>query len=144
MKIFHDDIIICEFESEIERINDLDLLLNEVFDSFNVLMPLQFRIKLCLFEAVNNALIHGNKLSRNKTVIITCIRFNLYLRFTVKDEGLGFNFADVYRKKATLPDVFTLSGRGTHLIHEFCEHVSYFDRGRIIQLDFFDSSEKSN
>lgn len=140
MKIQGNNIFIREIHSSIEQVNEVEALIQDINSSFEIPKELQFHIRLVLVEAVNNAMIHGNSLSEDKTVIITCLRFSDFMRFSIKDEGAGFNFEAAYRSQLPTDRIEKPHGRGIFLIHQFADRVQFIDRGRIIQIDFFNAS----
>ena len=84
-------------------------------------------------EAVNNAIIHGNKRDAAKKVIVTGTVADHLLTVTVKDEGKGFN----PRRLPNPIDEGNLlreSGRGVFLMRQLAEQVSYNSRGNEVTL----------
>lgn len=140
MKITGKNIFIREIHSSIDQVNEVEELIQEIHSSFEIPKELQFHIRLALVEAVNNAMVHGNSLSSNKTVIITCLRFSDFMRFSIKDEGTGFNFEEAYSNQIPESELSTPNGRGIFLIHQFADSVQFIDRGRVIQIDFFNAT----
>ncbi len=140
MNITGKNIFIREINSTIDQVNEVEDLIQEIHQSFEIPKELQFHIRLCLVEAVNNAMVHGNSLSSSKTVIITCLRFAEFMRFSIKDEGSGFNFQEAYSSQLPESKLNTPNGRGIFLIHQFSDRVQFIDRGRVIQIDFFNET----
>ncbi len=137
MIIQHSEILICEFSSTLSKIREVEALLDKVNQNFALRHEVMHKCRICLIEAVNNALIHGNHLNKLKTVIVTCLKFKNYIRFSVKDEGKGFNFNRFFNKNLERERLLEPSGRGIFFIRHFSDRVQFLDRGRIIQLDFF-------
>lgn len=52
-------------------------------------------ILIAVTEAINNAIVHGNKNDESKHVQLNCISLKNELIFTIKDEGLGFDFSNL-------------------------------------------------
>ena len=140
MQIKGKNIFIREIHSSIDQVNEVEALIQDINASFQIPTELQFHIRLALVEAVNNAMIHGNSLADDKTVIITCLRFSDFMRFSIKDEGQGFNFEEAFSQKFPADRLDKPDGRGIFLIHQFADRVQFIDRGRIIQIDFFNAS----
>lgn len=84
-------------------------------------------------EAVNNAIIHGNKRNPSKKVVVTCRRRGNVLIVRVKDEGKGFN-------PQTVPNpihednLLRESGRGVFLMHQLMEKVSFNKNGNEVTM----------
>lgn len=92
-------------------------------------------ILISLTEAVNNAVRHGNRSDETKRVIIVIQKQRNCLRFTISDEGSGFDIA-------TLPDptksdnVIKCGGRGVFLMRELSDQVQFLDNGSTVELKF--------
>lgn len=92
-------------------------------------------ILVSLTEAVNNAIIHGNKVDHEKKVSIETIQENAGLVFNIKDEGDGFN-------PSSIPDpcsperIERCGGRGVHIMSHLCDKLSFMDNGSTVSLFF--------
>lgn len=81
-----------------------------------------------MVEAVNNAIIHGNKLDETKNVFVEYEINNGELLFSVKDEGNGFNYHNI--PDPTLPENLEKPhGRGIFLISHLVDEVRFEDNG---------------
>lgn len=77
---------------------------------------------LSVTEATTNAIKHGNKNDINKLVNIDVDVVNEYLIISVKDQGAGFNPADV--PDPTHPEnLLKDSGRGLYLMRVYMDEV---------------------
>lgn len=82
------------------------------------------KLMVSLTEAVNNAIVHGNKLNETKKVVVRCELLPDWLVVSVADEGQGFKLDKVrnpLRKKNLLRD----SGRGIFLMRTLMNKVEY-------------------
>jgi len=88
---------------------------------------------IALDEAFVNAVKHGNKGDSSKLVRITAELSAREARFTVEDEGEGFD-------PAAIPDpldptnLFKTSGRGVLLIYNIMDEVEYNERGNRLTM----------
>ncbi len=101
-------------ETFLKKINK-NIRLDEI--QFNKLM-------VSLTEAVNNAIVHGNKLQPAKKVRIICEVLPGWLLFMVNDEGSGFNPARIsnpLQKKNLMRE----SGRGIFLMRTLMDRVEF-------------------
>ena len=91
-------------------------------------------IRLCVSEAVGNALIHGNGLDREKWVSVLWQVSAGELFLTVTDEGKGL--AEEKRHPRELDPLVLLeeSGKGLFLIHQLADTVCYNDCGNQITI----------
>jgi len=92
-------------------------------------------ILISLTEAVNNAIIHGNKEREDKYVHVVLDKTNKGLSFTVHDEGLGFNPHNV--PDPTSPEhLDCCGGRGVFLMKQLADEVRYLNDGRSVRMHF--------
>ena len=93
----------------------------------------QFAVRLCLEEALINALKHGNKMDRMKRIMITYHVDERELRISVQDEGHGFHPKAVPDPR--LPENLEVAhGRGLLLMRSYMDDVLYSDNGRKVTL----------
>ncbi|MFQ5799275.1 MAG: ATP-binding protein [Bacteroidota bacterium] len=84
-------------------------------------------------EAVNNGIIHGNKMDPEKKVSIRCEVNTTAVVVRVKDEGAGFKpeeVPDPLREENLLLE----SGRGIFLMRTLMDHVDYFITPRGVEV----------
>lgn len=100
------------------------------------ILPKKFiDIKLSLLEAVNNAIIHGNKFDSDKSVSITENMHKEFLEIRINDEGSGFDFKDV--KDPTLKEnLLSPGGRGIHLMRNLTDSFKFTNDGKCVILRF--------
>jgi serine/threonine-protein kinase RsbW len=92
-----------------------------------------FSIKLALEEALINAIKHGNQFDRNKKVRICYSvhrdRFDIFIR----DEGAGFDPADVPDPTA-FENLERPCGRGLMLMRYYMTEVSFSSTGNSVSM----------
>ena len=83
-------------------------------------------LKLGLQEAITNAIVHGNKSDKNKSVTIS-YSIKEKLSITVKDEGEGIHLHNQLNdiNKIKEEDIFKESGRGIILMKHFCDEIIF-------------------
>jgi len=92
-------------------------------------------ILISLTEAVNNAIIHGNKKDEKKHVHINCIHNKESIVLSIKDEGSGFNMLEV--KNPLSPERRAeCGGRGVLIMNELCDQVQYQKNGSVVEIHF--------
>lgn len=92
-------------------------------------------ILISLTEAVNNAIIHGNKNDENKTVRIQLNKMPDRIAFRVSDEGRGFDAEKL--PDPTCPRNLTkCGGRGVFLMRQLCDRIDFYDNGRTVEMHF--------
>jgi len=95
-------------------------------DSFDV-----FDIRLCVEEAVKNAIIHGNKENKNLKVKFSYELKNCEFIFEIEDEGKGFDYTKVPDPTRD-ENLLKTGGRGVFLIGKLMDKVEYKKKGNKI------------
>jgi len=95
------------------------------------------RIMLALSEAVNNAVVHGNKQNPEKEVLIDSRLTDNgeTLVISVEDEGEGFDpssIPDPLKEENLLKE----GGRGVYLIEQYADDVEFSKKGTKITITF--------
>ena len=91
-------------------------------------------VELALREALNNAVVHGNRLDAHKLVHIRCrCKVGKGISLIVSDQGQGFD-------ACCIPDPLTAEnleaehGRGIHLMKLAMDEVSFEQRGAEVHM----------
>lgn len=92
-------------------------------------------IMVAVTESVNNAITHGNGGDSKKNVKLKLLLGENEIRFTIKDEGPGFDYENL--PDPTAPEnLEKVGGRGIFLMNHLCETVNFEDNGATIELVF--------
>lgn len=83
-----------------------------------------YRLLIATTEAVNNAIIHGNKLNPKKNVKINCICNTDTVKVFVKDSGGGFD-SNAIPSPIDEENLLKESGRGIFLIRSMMDTVRF-------------------
>jgi len=111
-----------------KELDDLSLELGIAEDNYG-------KIMVCAMEAVNNAIIHGNKSDKGKSVKIVMRNEGNELIITVEDEGSGFKPAEI--PDPTKPEnIEALSGRGVFLMSRLADKIEFNDKGNVVIMHF--------
>ncbi len=92
-----------------------------------------FDIRLCLEEALINAMKHGNKLKKDLEVKLAIECANDEIRITVEDQGEGFDVKSL-RDCTKGDNLMRNCGRGVYLIHQLMDQVAYNARGNSLLM----------
>ncbi len=87
--------------------------------------------RLCLEEALVNAVRHGNGCDQTRLVKLEVIRETDHIRVRVCDEGNGFRPDDIQ-----LPDPEKPGGRGICLIRHFVDEVRFDEETKCLEMLF--------
>jgi serine/threonine-protein kinase RsbW len=94
---------------------------------------------IAVTEAVNNAIKHGNQNNSSKNVFLTLSLNEGLLKFTIKDEGSGFDFHKL--PDPTAPEnISKPGGRGIFLMKHLSDEVSFRENGKVVELSFYMNS----
>ncbi len=116
---------ILEVESYLKTM-ELDYVLNA--DKYGDIL-------ISLTEAVNNAIIHGNKSDETKNVTIHIKEQTNGIAFCVVDEGHGFNH-DFVPDPTCAENIECCGGRGVHIMKALCDQIAFNDNGRQVEMFF--------
>lgn len=92
-------------------------------------------VLIAVTEAVNNAILHGNKNKQDANVLIRSAEDSTSFCFSVEDEGNGFDFT-------TLPDptapenIEKENGRGIFLMKNLADDVEFENNGKKVNIYF--------
>ena len=110
----------------------LDYLMKRV-EKLGVVKAEQSNLFVALDEAFVNAIKHGNKFDVKKLVRIAAEVSRAEARFTIEDEGEGFD-VDSIPNPLDPENLFKTSGRGVLFIYNIMDEVKYNDRGNRLTM----------
>ncbi len=110
----------------------LDYLVGRV-TKLGVVNPEQSNLFIALDEAFVNAVKHGNRYDTRKTVYISADLSPEEARFTIEDEGEGFNPKEI-PDPCDPGNLFKTSGRGVLFIRNIMDEVEYSERGNRLTM----------
>lgn len=124
-----------KIKSQIENLRIIEKAVDEITASNKINQDCYANIMVSVMEAVNNAMIHGNKLNPQKNVEIEIFVAIDFLQVTVKDEGTGFNPQNV--PDPTNPEnIQNVDGRGVFIMSKLSDEIEYNKKGNIVKLTF--------
>jgi serine/threonine-protein kinase RsbW len=91
-----------------------------------------FALIFLVREALNNAGIHGNKMSLTKQVQFDVVVEGANISITIRDEGDGFHWKKLADRQPVNPD--KTSGRGVYALQQYGYSIHYNDKGNILHL----------
>lgn len=122
-------------DSTPESIAEVEAFVEQLREEIEIPNELYGNILICLTEAVNNCIIHGNQLNPLKKVTLTCVRKDNVLSFFAEDEGAGFDFDHL--PDPTAPENREkLTGRGVFLMRQLSNHLKYSKGGSAVEMRF--------
>lgn len=110
----------------------LEYLLKRV-EKLGIINPERSNLFVALDEAFVNAVKHGNKFNAQKLVRITAEVSKKEAKFTIEDEGEGFDVQNI-PDPLDPENLFKTSGRGVLFIYNIMDEVKYNDRGNRLTM----------
>lgn len=118
-----------------ESITQLELLIENIADRYQVSEDTFANMMTCLNEALINAIKHGNKMDPEKKVIVNAEVDPKRIIWTVTDEGPGFDYNDL--PDPTAPEnLENLTGRGVFIIKHLADQCIFNGTGNEVELHF--------
>ena len=122
-------------ESKLENICVIEKMVDEISDEIKLSSDIYGKILIATIEAVNNSIVHGNKLDPTKKVFVDVILENNELHIAISDQGKGFDFTNV--PDPTIPEnIENISGRGVFLMKKLADNLIFNDTGTQVELIF--------
>jgi len=123
------------FPSKPENIAIVERLIDDISDKHRMINEHYGDVLIAMTEAVNNAIVHGNRLDVNKSVLVEYNIQEKDLFFRVVDEGPGFDYDNL--PDPTSPEnIERPNGRGVFLMRNLADECEFEDDGRIVELKF--------
>ncbi len=86
-------------------------------------------------EGVNNAIVHGNKLVKERDVVIEYEISDSEIYFQITDMGDGFDYTCL--PDPTLPEnIERTHGRGVFLMNHLADKLEFNDKGNQLKMFF--------
>ncbi len=117
------------------NVHKLSKYVEGIVKQYRITPDAQGDILISLTEAVNNAIIHGNRKDENKFVEVSCTVRAAHLSLRVKDEGKGFDYIN-------LPDptskerICECGGRGVFLMRQLSKSCKFHNKGNTVEMEF--------
>jgi serine/threonine-protein kinase RsbW len=109
-------------------VRSLEPLLGEIRKKHKIEEDKFYNVMIAVTEAVNNAIIHGNKLCKDKEVLFNIQADSDKITITVQDEGEGFD-PDLVDDCLVPENLMKDGGRGVFIIKELMDEVEFIDTG---------------
>ena len=128
--------ISIEIPSLVENIRIVESFIDNAKEKYQLDDDLYGNIMIAVIESVNNAIIHGNQLIKEKFVQLSMILEENSVSFLIKDQGKGFIINDL--PDPTAPENLTKTGgRGIFLMKHLADEVTFNNDGQEVKLTFY-------
>lgn len=121
--------------SELENMTAVESLIDRVCQSVGVHEDVYGNVLIAVTEAVNNAIIHGNKFMKDVPVDLRVFDDSDSFCFLVSDKGPGFDHKNL--PDPTAPENLEKeNGRGVFLMRNLADEVAFNDSGNEVTVLF--------
>jgi serine/threonine-protein kinase RsbW len=124
-----------KIESDLNSLRIVENSIDEATIELGISQDNYGKILVSTMEAVNNAIIHGNKSDPQKNVLVEIAFKKDELTVKITDEGNGFSPDKV--PDPTLPEnIEELNGRGVYLMSRLADKIRYNKKGNAVSMTF--------
>ena len=118
-----------------ENVSVVESFIENVGEKIKIEESIYGNVLVSVTEAVNNAIVHGNKEDKTKKVRLGLKKNKKSVRFVVEDEGAGFDYDNL--PDPTSPEnLDKVKGRGIFLIRSLSDKTTFKNGGRMIEMLF--------
>ncbi|HBH84031.1 MAG: hypothetical protein A2X03_04975 [Bacteroidetes bacterium GWA2_40_15] len=122
-------------ESKLSNLRIVENAVDEITSEIGISYSSYGKILISLLEAVNNAIIHGNRSSPEKIVFISIDYRKPKLKIKIQDEGEGFTPDSV--PDPTIPEnIEEVNGRGVFIMSKLADEIKYSKKGNAVTIIF--------
>lgn len=124
-----------EIGSDLKNIAEVELLIDTVCEDLKLNEDHYGNILIAVTEAVNNAIIHGNKNIEDRKVQVKVEKEDDKVVFIIMDQGLGFDYINL--PDPTAPENLEKpDGRGIFLMKNLSDQVDFDLNGSKVSITF--------
>ena len=121
--------------SDIEKLRVVETLVDTLSKKLGISDEVYGKILISTVEAVNNAILHGNKGNAEKTVTVDFTADGNLFEVTVTDQGEGFDYNHL--PDPTDPEnIENLHGRGVFIMKSLADIIEYNISGSQVKMRF--------
>lgn len=119
-----------------ETLQDVESILDELNTELGIKPDAYGNMVVAVTEAVNNGIVHGNKLDPGKLVTLEIASISEFrLRIRVEDEGKGFDPYEL--DDPTAPEnIEKVGGRGVFFMRSLSDKIEFLEGGRVVEMEF--------
>jgi serine/threonine-protein kinase RsbW len=123
-------------KSEIQNINIVEKLIDEISTRYNIHSDVYGKLLLAVVEGVNNAIVHGNKLQKDKDVVVEYDVNDEEILFQISDSGEGFDYSNL-PDPTTPENIERTHGRGIFLMNHLSDKLEFNEPGNMVKMVFY-------
>jgi serine/threonine-protein kinase RsbW len=124
-----------KIESDISNLRKVEKEIDAVAGEIGLEQDNYGKILVSTMEAVNNAIVHGNKSESSKFVMLEISFIENILKISIEDEGPGFKPKEI--PDPTRPEnIESINGRGVFLMSKLADEIEFNDKGNKVTMYF--------
>ena len=124
-----------KIESSINNMRVVETAIDDITNEYGINKENYGKILVSALEAVNNAIVHGNKSDKKKYVRIELLLQDEMFQITVEDEGKGFRPGEI--PDPTKPEnIESINGRGIFLMSRLADEIEFNRKGNKVKMTF--------
>jgi serine/threonine-protein kinase RsbW len=124
-----------EINSDFQEVPKVEALIDKVCGELGVNEDFYGNVLIAVTEAVNNAIIHGNKHSSELSVAVAVGDRPEEFCFSIEDRGDGFDYNNL--PDPTSPEnIMKENGRGIFLMKNLADELEFEEAGRKVNIYF--------
>ena len=124
-----------KIKSKIENLRIVENAIDEISAEIGIKQENYGKILVSTLEAVNNAIVHGNKVNEEKTVRIEISFKKNVLKVSVSDEGMGFKPKEI-PDPTRMENIENIHGRGVFLMSKLADAIEFNEHGNKVTMYF--------
>ncbi|WP_162416677.1 ATP-binding protein [Cyclobacterium roseum] len=122
--------------SLIENITIIESFIDNAREKFHINDDIYGNIMISVTECVSNAIMHGNREDKKKSVRLELRFLDDQIKFIIEDEGDGYDYQHL--NDPTSPENLEKSGgRGVFIMKHLCDEIQFENQGSRITLTFY-------
>lgn len=125
-----------EIPSMIENIRIIESFIDNAKERFELNDDIYGNIMIAVTESVSNAIKHGNKSDKGKSVNLSLSLKDDVIKFVIEDEGKGFDY-NILPDPTAPENLEKTGGRGIFLMKNLADEVTFQKDGRVVELSFY-------
>jgi serine/threonine-protein kinase RsbW len=121
--------------SDTEKLRVVETLVDTLSKKLGISDEVYGKILISTVEAVNNAILHGNKGNADKMVTVDFKAVGNWFEVSVTDQGDGFRY-DSLPDPTDPSNIVNLHGRGVFLMRSLADALVFNDTGNQVTMRF--------
>ena len=122
-------------QSKVENLRAVENAIDNITGEAGISQDNYGKILVSTLEAVNNAIVHGNKADVDKIVDIEIKLDDEELIIIVEDEGVGF-IPNIIPDPTKPENIEAINGRGIYLMTKLADNIKFNKRGNKVTMKF--------